>query len=379
MCVRCYVCYIRGSEFRILARKNSLLFATTILADYPYLVIPAQLLTLGIAFYKHWKEHPFAEVGAKRAEFEELDPAGWSRGDKLEGLSLAAQIGCVILSAFCVIFIPNGTMSGVVAFLTIACVLAPVFYTVYILMDEYRAFKHGGGSSAIGRGRETTAVNSTDLAHDSPMSASSAAAAGAFAWEEEELAQQQQQEDEAVSATWPTSRPLQHTEVTANPLVTPTSRQRWQGMDGAWIAGQTVDCETEDGMEYNVTILGPSTSGDPDEMLVKFADGVVDDWPVRDFRSPISEAAIAYAGVQFSVTDDVDDMSTHILDHREDGDQSAVDWVCKACTYTHEGDANARFLSCEVCGTARAQPSPQQQQQQQRRAIVVDQVEDEDV
>ena len=359
VCVRCYVCYIRGSEFRILARKNSLLFATTILADYPYLVIPAQLLTLGIAFYKHWKEHPFAEVGAKRAEFEELDPAGWSRGDKLEGLSLAAQIGCVILSAFCVIFIPNGTMSGVVAFLTIACVLAPVFYTVYILMDEYRAFKHKGGSSAIGRGRETTAVNSTDLAHDSPMSASSAAAAGAF---------------------------LQHTEVTANPLVTPASRQRWQGMDGAWIAGQTVDCETEDGMEYNVTILGPSTSGDPDEMLVKFADGVVDDWPVRDFRRPISEAAIAYAGVQFSVTDDVDDMSTHILDHREDGDQSAVDWVCKACTYTHEGAAKARSLSCEVCGTARAQSSPQQQpqqpqqqQQQQRRAIVVDQVEDEDV
>merc|ERR1711939_540984 len=158
-------------------------------------------------------------------------------------------------------------------------------------------------------------------------------------------------------------------------------------MDGAWIAGQTVDCETEDGMEYNVTILGPSTSGDPDEMLVKFADGVVDDWPVRDFRRPISEAAIEYAGVQFSVTDDADDiMSTHILDHREDGDQSAVDWVCKACTYTHEGATKAEFLSCEVCGTARAQPSPQQQpqqqqqqQQQQRRAIVVDEVEDEDV
>merc|ERR1711939_984448 len=68
-------------------------------------------------------------------------------------------------------------MSGVVAFLTIACVLAPVFYTVYILMDEYQAFKHGGGSSAIGHGRETTVVNSTDLAHDSPISASSAAAA----------------------------------------------------------------------------------------------------------------------------------------------------------------------------------------------------------
>eukprot|EP01048_Picozoa_sp_COSAG05_P032199 COSAG05_NODE_12195_length_478_cov_2.223570_1_plen_83_part_10 len=36
-----------------------------------------------------------------------------------------------------------------------------------------------------------------------------------------------------------------------------------------------VDVDTEDGMEYAVTVMGPSESGDIQEMRVRFADGVV--------------------------------------------------------------------------------------------------------
>ena len=36
-----------------------------------------------------------------------------------------------------------------------------------------------------------------------------------------------------------------------------------------------VDVDTEDGMEYAVTVIGPSESGDIQEMRVRFADGVV--------------------------------------------------------------------------------------------------------
>jgi hypothetical protein len=53
-----------------------------------------------------------------------------------------------------------------------------------------------------------------------------------------------------------------------------------------WEAGAMVDVDTEDGIEYCATILGPSLAGDPLEMRVKFLDGVVDDWPMLDFRKP---------------------------------------------------------------------------------------------
>jgi hypothetical protein len=37
-------------------------------------------------------------------------------------------------------------------------------------------------------------------------------------------------------------------------------------------------------------IIGPSKAGDPSELRVRFADGVVDDWPFEDFRVAISVA-----------------------------------------------------------------------------------------
>jgi hypothetical protein len=54
-----------------------------------------------------------------------------------------------------------------------------------------------------------------------------------------------------------------------------------------WDVGAVVDVDTEDGIEYGAIILGPSVEGDPLEMQVKFLDGVVDDWPIRDFRLPV--------------------------------------------------------------------------------------------
>ena len=50
--------------------------------------------------------------------------------------------------------------------------------------------------------------------------------------------------------------------------------------------GDVVDVESEDGWERNAKIIGPSKSRRPDEMRVRFADGVVDDWPLADFRRP---------------------------------------------------------------------------------------------
>ena len=58
-----------------------------------------------------------------------------------------------------------------------------------------------------------------------------------------------------------------------------------QGHDG-FRKGDIVDVESEDGWERNAKIIGPSRSARPDEMRVRFADGVVDDWPVADFRRP---------------------------------------------------------------------------------------------
>ena len=60
-----------------------------------------------------------------------------------------------------------------------------------------------------------------------------------------------------------------------------------------WYAGQRVDIDTEDGMEFNARILGPPAQGKVlEEMRVHFADGTVDDWPVDSFvkRSRASES-----------------------------------------------------------------------------------------
>ena len=53
---------------------------------------------------------------------------------------------------------------------------------------------------------------------------------------------------------------------------------------GGWAVGDVVDVETEDGWERGVTILGPAGSGSAAEMSVQFADGVVDDWEISEFR-----------------------------------------------------------------------------------------------
>ena len=92
-----------GAEFRILARKSVLLFVTTIFAEQWHLVIPAQLAALGWALKKQCAETPFAEVGFARKAFAEAHPdgLGWSRGDKLEALSLVAQIGNTLISLLC--------------------------------------------------------------------------------------------------------------------------------------------------------------------------------------------------------------------------------------------------------------------------------------
>ena len=55
---------------------------------------------------------------------------------------------------------------------------------------------------------------------------------------------------------------------------------------GGFRKGDVVDVESEDGWERNAKIIGPSKSRRADEMRVRFADGVVDDWPVADFRRP---------------------------------------------------------------------------------------------
>ena len=53
---------------------------------------------------------------------------------------------------------------------------------------------------------------------------------------------------------------------------------------GGWQVSDKVDVESEDGFEYGLEILGPAASGSDEEMSVRFADGVVDDWEVAEFR-----------------------------------------------------------------------------------------------
>jgi hypothetical protein len=64
---------------------------------------------------------------------------------------------------------------------------------------------------------------------------------------------------------------------------------RGELLGGQWYAGDVVDVDTEEGMQCDAVILGPSKDGDPDELRVRFADGDVDDWPFEDFRTPTSK------------------------------------------------------------------------------------------
>jgi hypothetical protein len=59
----------------------------------------------------------------------------------------------------------------------------------------------------------------------------------------------------------------------------------------AWIVGDRVDVDTEDGMELGAVVLGPSRCGDPLQLRVRFRDGVEDDWDVGGFRRPSAGGA----------------------------------------------------------------------------------------
>ena len=54
-----------------------------------------------------------------------------------------------------------------------------------------------------------------------------------------------------------------------------------------WMAGDVIDVDTEDGIEFGAIILGRADSGGKDQMRIKFYDGLVDDWPIEDFRVPV--------------------------------------------------------------------------------------------
>ena len=81
--------------------------------------------------------------------------------------------------------------------------------------------------------------------------------------------------------------------------------ESWDGRPSStWSIGQVIDVDTEDGLEA-ATILGPSDTGDADHMRVRFADGVVDDWDIDDFRQrqqpqqqqqPISQEEQTFGG-----------------------------------------------------------------------------------
>ena len=57
-----------------------------------------------------------------------------------------------------------------------------------------------------------------------------------------------------------------------------------------WYKGQTIDVDTEDGLEEGAEIVGPPVGPDQSEMQVRFADGVIDDWPVAEFRMQSGDA-----------------------------------------------------------------------------------------
>jgi hypothetical protein len=51
-----------------------------------------------------------------------------------------------------------------------------------------------------------------------------------------------------------------------------------------WSSGDLIDVDTEDGIE-RARILGPSSTGNLAEMRVlRFSDGIEDDWETIDFR-----------------------------------------------------------------------------------------------
>jgi hypothetical protein len=129
-----------GAEFRILSRKTMLLFATTLLAEYPYPCIAAQIAIVTWSMFKQWQEHPYAEVGSKAKAFLEKHPdgaTGWSRGDKLELLALSGQLGNVAITLICSLVKPKGAGEVAVSVATLAFVFLPAQYAVHIIWTEW--------------------------------------------------------------------------------------------------------------------------------------------------------------------------------------------------------------------------------------------------
>ena len=71
---------------------------------------------------------------------------------------------------------------------------------------------------------------------------------------------------------------------TPHPVAFDASPSTFRNAFKKYKPGDKVDVESEDGWEYGATILGPAKGGNVDEMRIRFADGVVDDWPISDFR-----------------------------------------------------------------------------------------------
>jgi hypothetical protein len=128
-----------GHEFRIITRKSALLVAATAFAQQWWIVIPLQLIILVWAMHVQFKLKPFLEVGFARRAYLQAYPEddGWSRGDRLELLSLWGQIGNVLLSLLCAVVVVKGVLEIAVVVATLACLLAPAFYGVRILFQEY--------------------------------------------------------------------------------------------------------------------------------------------------------------------------------------------------------------------------------------------------
>ena len=129
-----------GAEFRILSRKTTLLFATTLLAEHSYPCIVTQLVIISWSMLKQCQEHPYAEVGSAAEAFLKKHPdgtTGWSRGDKLEVLALSGQFGTVAVSLLCSLVDPKGFLNVAVSAATLMFVFLPASYAVRIIWTEW--------------------------------------------------------------------------------------------------------------------------------------------------------------------------------------------------------------------------------------------------
>jgi hypothetical protein len=129
-----------GAEFRILGRKTMLLFATTLLAEHTYPCIAAQIAIIGWLIFKQCQECPYAEVGSATKAFIKKYPdgnTGWSRGDKLEVLTLLGQLGNVVVTLVCSVVELKDAGTVAVSAAVLTCVLCPASYAVRIVWTEW--------------------------------------------------------------------------------------------------------------------------------------------------------------------------------------------------------------------------------------------------